>query len=275
MRWLVFLTLLAGAAVLILFTLFPSLDLTITAWFWDKTTNSFPWAGTGWGKTLRQAGNVLPWVIAAPAFAALILKLLFPARRMFMPARPALLLALAMALGPGLMVNGILKEKWGRPRPVHVEEFGGQKAFTPWYSTAGTCPANCSFVSGEGALGFWTVAPASLVPGPLGPVALGAAVVFGLAAGGLRLAFGGHFFTDVIFSGVLVVMIIVLLRWWLFDRRGAPTDAEAEAWVARIGVALHRLAARLWRWSAATARFLWRQASRLAARYLPRRGAGL
>ncbi|WP_051356883.1 phosphatase PAP2 family protein [Azorhizobium doebereinerae] len=275
MRWLAFFTLVVGAAVAILFTVFPAWDLAITAWFWDAGSRSFQLAAAPWGKTLRQAGNILPWVFAAPAFIALALKLLFPGRRMLMPARPALLLALSMAIGPGLMVNGILKEKWGRPRPVHVEEFGGQKAFSPWFSTAGTCPGNCSFVSGEGALGFWMVAPASLVPGPLRPVALGAAVAFGAAAGGLRIAFGGHFFTDVVFSGVLVILLILLLRWGLFDRRGAPSDAAAEAAVARTGRALHRLVALGARYIARGARLVGRWIAALIARYLPRRGAGL
>ncbi|GGF48651.1 phosphatase PAP2 family protein [Azorhizobium oxalatiphilum] len=278
MRWLVFLTLIAGATVAILFTLFPALDLTITAWFWDAAHKTFPIGATTWGKTLRQAGNIIPWVICAPAFAALVLKLLFPGKPMFMPSRAALLLALAMALGPGLLVNSVLKEHWGRPRPVHVEEFNGKLAFTPWYSTDGTCPGNCSFVSGEGALGFWMVAPASLVTGPLQPVALGAAVLFGLAAGGLRIAFGGHFFTDTLFSGVLVILLIVALRWWLFERRGAPTDAQAEAAVARTGRALHRLVALGGRGIAHGARAAARAAAlvgRMIARYLPRRGAGL
>lgn len=275
MRWLVFLTLIVGAMVAILFTLFPALDLIITAWFWDAGHKTFPLAATGWGKALRQAGNIIPWVIAAPAFAALVLKLLFPGRPMFMPSRAALLLALAMALGPGLLVNAVLKEHWGRPRPVHVAEFDGKLAFTPWYSTDGTCPGNCSFVSGEGALGFWMVAPASLVTGPLQPVALGAAMAFGLAAGGLRIGFGGHFFTDTVFSGVLVILLVVGLRWWLFDRRGAPTDVEAEAAVARTGRALHRLVALGWRGIARGARAAGRLMARLRARYLPRRGAGL
>ncbi|WP_341988732.1 phosphatase PAP2 family protein [Azorhizobium sp. AG788] len=274
-RWLVFFALVMGAAVAILFAVFPAWDLAITAWFWDAGSRSFALASSSWGRQLRSAGNILPWLVAAPAFVALVLKLIFPRRAMFMPARPALLLALTMAIGPGLLVNGLLKEKWGRPRPVHVEEFGGQKAFNPWYSTQGTCPGNCSFVSGEGALGFWLTAPASLVPGPLGVVALGAAVVFGAAAGGLRIAFGGHFFTDVVFSGVLVILVVILVRWWLYDRRGAPTNAQAEAWVAEAGLALHTVVGLIWRAAAGSLRFAGRGMARLVARLLPRHRAGL
>ncbi|MFG1479893.1 phosphatase PAP2 family protein [Xanthobacter sp. V4C-4] len=253
-KWVLFFALVIGAAVAILFTVFPEWDLAITSLFWDAPRRHFALAGVPWAQTARALGNYIPWIIAAPAFAALVLKLIFPRRRMFMPARAAVLLALTMALGPGLVVNGILKQEWGRPRPVHVDTFGGKDGFKSWYETDGTCPGNCSFVSGEGALGFWLVAPASLLPpGPVRAVALVAAVAFGAAAGGLRIAFGGHFFTDVVFSGVLVVLIVVLARFWLYDRRGAPSDMVVELAIGRVALkaqkgaraAVRRLVARV------------------------------
>ncbi|MGR7995540.1 phosphatase PAP2 family protein [Xanthobacter sp. ZOL 2024] len=247
---MLFFMLVIGAAVAILFTVFPQWDLAITELFWDASRRHFALARQPWALTLRAWGNYIPWIFAVPAFAALVLKLLFPDQRMFMPARAAVLLALTMALGPGLVVNGILKQEWGRPRPVHVDDFGGKDTFMPWYDNSGACPGNCSFVSGEGALGFWMTAPASLVPGPLGAVALGAAVLFGAAAGGLRIGFGGHFFTDVVFSGVLVVLIVVLARLWLYDRPRAPTDAAVEAAIGRVGFALRHGVLALWRGAA-------------------------
>lgn len=254
---MLFFALVIGAAVAILFTVFPQWDLAITSLFWDASRRYFPLAGERWAQIARNLGNYIPWALAAPAFAAIVLKLIFPRRRMFMPARAAVLLALTMALGPGLVVNGILKQEWGRPRPVHVDDFGGKDTFRPWYATDGTCPGNCSFVSGEGALGFWLVAPASLVPpGPLRAVALVGAVAFGAAAGGLRLTFGGHFFTDVVFSGVLVVLIVVLTRLWLYDRPRSPSDAVVELAIGRTGLKLQKGARALGRRAAGLARRL-------------------
>jgi len=155
-----FFALVIGAAVAILFTVFPEWDLAITSLFWDASRRHFALAGVPWARTARSLGNYVPWAFAVPAFAAIVLKLLFPRRRMFMPARAAVLLALTMALGPGLVVNGILKQEWGRPRPVHVDDFGGKDAFKSWHETDGACPGNCSFVSGEGALGFVVNRPA-------------------------------------------------------------------------------------------------------------------
>ncbi|HQS45061.1 MAG: phosphatase PAP2 family protein [Pseudomonadota bacterium] len=273
---MLFFALVTGAAVAILFTVFPQWDLAITGLFWDAGSRSFQIAASPLGKMLRSAGNIIPWLFAGPAFAAIILKLLFPKAPMFMSARAALLLALSMALAPGLLVNGVLKEYWGRPRPVHVETFGGKDVFSPWYSTDGTCPGNCSFVSGEGSLGFWMLAPASLAPAPLRPVAVGAALAFGMAAGGLRIAFGGHFFTDTVFSALLTILVIVALRWLLYDRKGALSSATLEDGIGKLGLALNTLLLALMRalwWVSRTA--MRKIAHALRALPLPWRRSGL
>lgn len=247
MKFVLFFLLVIGAAVAILFAVFPRWDIEVTSLFWHPQ-GGFMLALDPWAKTLRAFGHFIPWITVAPAFVVIVLKFLFPHLRMFMPARAAVLLALTMAVGPGLLVNGIFKAEWGRPRPVHVEEFGGKLTYVPWYDTNGTCPSNCSFVSGEGALSFWMVAPASLVPpGPLRVLALSTAVGFGVIVGGLRIGFGGHFFTDVVLSGVLVVALIALTRYWLYDRPNAPSDARVERAIGRAGFATRKALIRLWR----------------------------
>ncbi|MEW6255239.1 MAG: phosphatase PAP2 family protein [Pseudomonadota bacterium] len=267
MKLAVFFALLVGAAVAILFSVFPEWDLAITAAFWDAGAGRFHVAGLEWSKAVRSAANIIPWLFAGPAFVAIALKLIFPDRRMYLPARAAVLLAVTMALGPGLIVNGLLKEHWGRPRPVHLETFGGKDVFNPWYSYGGACPTNCSFVSGEGSLGFWLLAPASLLPSPYKGVALVAAAGFGALAGGLRIAFGGHFFTDVVFSAVLTVLLIALTRFLLYDRKAPPSDASVEAGIASLGRTLHRLLRAGWRAAGA--------GISAARAHLPRRRSGL
>lgn len=44
--------------------------------------------------------------------------------------RHSLFLLLLLALGPGLLVNVILKNHLGRPRPQELIEFGGKQQFT-------------------------------------------------------------------------------------------------------------------------------------------------
>ena len=53
-----------------------------------------------------------------------------------------------------IIVNYILKGLWGRARPEDVMQYGGSKIFTPWFSTSDACISNCSFVSGDAAVGF-------------------------------------------------------------------------------------------------------------------------
>lgn len=94
-------------------------------------------------------------------------------------------------------------------------------------------------ISGEASHAFWTVAPASLALPQMRPVALGAAVIFGTAVGALRVAFGRHFVSDVVFAGLITIAIVMALYRLLLDpiRRN---DARLERGVERASVALHR-----------------------------------
>ena len=61
------------------------------------------------------------------------------------------------------------------------------------------------------------VAPASLAPPPLRPLAIAGALLFGVLAGLLRMAFGGHYLSDVLLAA-LIVLIVVRGAWMLFFR---------------------------------------------------------
>jgi lipid A 4'-phosphatase len=93
-------------------------------------------------------------------------------------------------IGPGLISNLLLKDDWGRPRPNSIAQFSGTAPFEPWWRPSEACKRNCSFVSGEASDAFWTVAPASLAPPELRPIALASAVFFGAAVGGMRVVSG-------------------------------------------------------------------------------------
>jgi lipid A 4'-phosphatase len=138
--------------------------------------------------------------------------------------RAVLFLAMSLALGPGLLVNLVLKEHSHRPRPVQTQEMGGKWEFRPWYRFDGQCERNCSFVSGEAASGFWTLAPALLTPPPVRPVAVAVALTFGAATGALRMAFGGHYLSDVLFAGLFTLLIILGLYRFLIGPERKESD---------------------------------------------------
>jgi membrane-associated PAP2 superfamily phosphatase len=205
----------------LVFGLNPQLDLALVSPFYDSATG---WvvSGRGW-LLVRNTAVWLTALIAAPAAIALLGKFVRPHKTTLMPPRHALLMLLTLALGPGLLANTILKDKWGRPRPNEVTEFGGPLKFLPWWDPRGPCPKNCSFVAGEPSGAFWTLAPAALTPPHWRALAYGAALAFGVAIGFVRAAGGGHFFSDVVFAGVFMFLVIwimhgLLLRWRAGDK---------------------------------------------------------
>jgi membrane-associated PAP2 superfamily phosphatase len=213
-----FAILLVGTVTGIVFAVAPSLDLRFAALFYDPATRSFLSAERPFISEFRQFQTYLVAAIGAVAVLSLVVKLVRPNRPMLIPARTVVFLLVTLALGPGLLVNGLLKDHWARPRPGAVVQFGGTEQFMPWWDPRGTCDGNCSFVSGEVSSAFWMLAPAAVVPAPWQGVAIAGAVAFGLAVGLLRAAVGGHFLTDIIFAGVFTALIVwvmhgVIFRW--------------------------------------------------------------
>ena len=52
-------------------------------------------------------------------------------------------LIIGPVFGSGIIANFVFKENWGRARPVHIEEFGGDKIFTPAFLKTDQCKRNC------------------------------------------------------------------------------------------------------------------------------------
>jgi len=227
-----------AAIVAILFTLFPQWDIAIVRLFWDPATERFPYASSALPNILRDLADWLVWLILIAAGGALLLKLIFPQRKMLMRPTVALFLLVSYALAPGLITNGILKPIWSRARPVAIEQFGGHKHFTSWWKPGGDCERNCSFVSGDASSLIWLLAPASVSPPAIRPVALAGAAVIGVGLSGMRVVFGRHFFTDVVSGGVVTLLVIVLCRRLIFRL----DDARIEAALERAGVKLRSLA---------------------------------
>jgi membrane-associated phospholipid phosphatase len=216
--------------------IFPELDLKAAALFYDPATRSFPLSASHVASVLRYSAMVIAWGFAAPAIAALIIKLIWPNKPLMMPGRKMLFIVVTITLSAGILSNYGFKGHWGRPRPVAVTEFNGPLNFVPWWDPHGACPKNCSFFSGEGATAFWTIAPATLAPPQWRPLAYGAAVLFGVATSGLRMAFGGHFLSDVVAAALVTFLVIWLCHAYIFRWPGTRMSDEAiDAALTRIG----------------------------------------
>ena len=125
--------------------------------------------------------------------------------------RACALLLLAVALGPGLLVNGILKPLWGRPRPHQVEIFGGARPYRYWWQP-GHLGGGRSFSSGHAATGYVLVVGAYVVTPRRRRLVLGGALLYGSLVGLARIVTGAHFVSDVLWSGGLMCFTVAILQ---------------------------------------------------------------
>jgi lipid A 4'-phosphatase len=241
-----FIALALALVVGLLFGIYPELDLKLAALFYDPATRSFQLKFNTLASFARDAAMWIAWGLALPAIGALVAKLTRPERPLMMSGRAIVFLLVTLILSAGVLTNLTFKSYWGRPRPVVVTQFNGDQPFVAWWDPRGACARNCSFFSGEGATAFWTYAPAALTPPAWRPLAYAAATVFGVVTSVLRMAFGGHFFTDVAAAGLVTFLVIWLAYGFIYRWRSTRLSDES------IDAALTRLAwpgyRRLQRW---------------------------
>ena len=110
-----------------------------------------------------------------------------------------LFLIVCALLGPGILVNTVLKDNSSdRPRPRAVIEFGGESIYSPPFAYSGACDTNCSFVSGHASSGFYWMCLFWLTRRKKW---IGIGIGLGMLSGGVRIIQGGHFLSDVVFAG--------------------------------------------------------------------------
>lgn len=220
----------ASLAATVLLTLYfwilPGADVKVTAGF-HSLGQGFPLSELPALRLLRKSSS---WALAAVVIGALS-ALVMAAQRggwaELKKARRAWCVLAGLALGPGLLVNLVLKGFWGRPRPVQVELFGGDAPYVaPWRITD-WCADNCSFVSGEGASAAWMVAAVALMPEPWRRRLLAPMATYAAALSMNRVAFGAHFLSDILLSWSLVAVVMSLLYALL--TMSARTAARAPA----------------------------------------------
>lgn len=163
-------------------------------------------------------------ILGILSLITLILSYIFSA---FKPLRQhALFLVLTLAIGSGIIIESGFKELWARPRPKQVIEFGGQNEFRPFYKPNWFLPRTeqmKSFPCGHCAMGFYFFAPALIGlrfrKRGLFIGSLTLAIVLGVALSLTRMAQGGHFFSDTIFSALIMWYTALFLDWLIYEER--------------------------------------------------------
>ncbi|WP_070099055.1 phosphatase PAP2 family protein [Azoarcus sp. KH32C] len=209
------LSLLVSIAV---FALYPQIDLQVAGFFFDP--------GRGFvgerDPVMQSLFKGVPLMSRAAVIALLIALFAYSMQRGSTGTRRRVQIAyliVSLALGPGLLVNTVLKDNVGRARPVRITEFGGSRSFTPPLKRAAECDSNCSSLSEHAAAGFFLVSLGFLGNAAARRrwtlVGLFVGMVFGLA----RMTQGGHYLSDIVFS-FYAVWFAAWLAWFVFRRFG-------------------------------------------------------
>ena len=119
-----------------------------------------------------------------------------------------LLIWITQVLSMIIFINVILKNFWGRARPDDILQLGGDEVFTPWYKISNSCETNCSFVSGDASVGFSIIILYFITKNKF---FLYTGIVVGFILGFIRILAGGHFLSDVVFSGLIVVVLNLII----------------------------------------------------------------
>ncbi len=215
------------------------LDLRAAAVFFERGHPDGSWflEHAGWVQLFYYAPPVLVGALVVAAITGFVVGTRRVEARRWRGTGAFLLITLI--LGPGVLVNAVFKNHWGRPRPKHIVQFDGTQAYRPplLKGEAGTAK---SFPAGHPSPAF-AYAAVFLLLRPKRPrlawTVFGASTLLGAGMGAARMAAGGHFLSDVLWSA--------LITWWAawfayyfivrLERppgasAGAEADRRAERW---------------------------------------------
>ena len=194
--------------LVLFFMFFPGFDIWISRQFYQPGIG-FIWDDGGLLEFVRAAVPVI--ILGAFVFAIVLWVAGIWYEQWFwgMTTNRAIYLMGTLIVGPGLIVESLLKPNWGRARPKELTIFGGQADYTPPLWVADECQRNCSFVSGHAAVAFWVSAFGFILPPKWRMLGVAGGVTFGALVGWVRIIQGGHFFSDVIYAGIIVIVVNV------------------------------------------------------------------
>lgn len=146
---------------------------------------------------------------------------------------PVLAFLLTFIIGAGFFTHLVLKDHWGRPRPKQTIEFGGSQEFRAFYSPNffHQPEPSKSFPCGHCSMGFvfFTVALVGMRLNNkwLTYVGWTAAVLLGSLLGITRIMQGGHFFSDVVMSALILWLTALGIDWLIYQDYCANDSEES------------------------------------------------
>lgn len=228
------LTLTLGILLILTFFIVQyGLDIYVQSLFYDVAGNWYL-SDTPFFSLLYDYGEIPAWIFFIASLVLLLLSFVPNMRKNFLSEKkfPKIFLffknfkkyrrscffaILLMLIGPGLIVNAVLKEHMGRPRPREIVQFGGEHEFVEAW-IPGSAGQNSSFPSGHSSVAFYLFFPFFIFRHKKKMLAnffLILGVFYGSLMGLTRISQGGHFLSDVIWSGGLVYLSGLFLYYLL------------------------------------------------------------
>jgi membrane-associated PAP2 superfamily phosphatase len=208
----IFLTAMTTALLLLSWIIIElDLDRRIAAHFYDPSEGWYLADKQPW-RWLYRYGTIPGLLLSLTAVTGWFWSLATP--RIKYLQRYFLIIVLTAILGPGVLVNGILKNYWSRPRPRQVEEFGGQWNYRHPHQP-GIPGKGKSFPCGHCSMGFLFCSLMVFRRHKAWLAYTGGA--FGLLLGGLlsaaRIVQGAHFLSDTLWSMGILLMLPTALHF--------------------------------------------------------------
>ncbi|TPQ29916.1 phosphatase PAP2 family protein [Methylomonas sp. HW2-6] len=212
-RELAILLILAGLTTLPFW--FSDLDLRLAGLFYRPDSIGDVWPYQHWGLWEVLYDYAFPFTVCAGTIALIVyIASHFHAYTRRFRLR-ALYILLVIAIGPGLVVNLIFKDHWGRARPVHVTQFGGEHQYTPPLKFGHT--PDKSFVCGHCSVGYSFFVLYFLSQNHK-LLYFGLTLTLAWTLGFTRMTSGGHFVSDILWSGYLVFLVAYALYYGWYVR---------------------------------------------------------
>lgn len=194
---------------------FPELDLAISALIFDETSK-FYLSNEPILKIIYKSVNVLAITMALGVIGAYVYQLYTKKSIKYFDKKALVYIFMVFAFGSGVIVNLGLKQNFGRARPAEIVQFGGEKKFTPAavvnWEYGKECDSfscgHCSFALGFIAFFFLFRKRWILIT----------AVSYGLIVSLGRILQGGHFFSDFIFSWIVMLLTAKLLYDYMYKK---------------------------------------------------------
>jgi len=197
----------------VFFIFYPQIDITISSFFYK---DGFYLRGSFFERFFYRSVPIIVSVLTVGSIFLFIYNFIKKKNILGIDKKTILYILLVLSLAPGLIVNSLLKEEWGRARPMDIVEFGSTKTFTPAFILSDQ--GGNSFSSGHGAAAF-SVLGFALLARSRKKFWIALALSYGVAVSFARIIGGGHYLSDNVTSFFIVYIATYALYGYIIEKK--------------------------------------------------------